>query len=408
MNLIAQPHEMIRVLAAGHFACLSAAKMPENRIFKEKRSMSTVFPITRKCVYCGKESEQRELSSTNAFGFSDMDFRPPEMERSTLPMQIEVCPHCGYAAFELEKKPRYFSALTPGLIESSEYKNCDGISFGTELAANYYRLGMITSDLADGNATISALCRAAWLCDDNGETENAMICRSMALSEISMKLETVCIDKDAEEYYTMLKADLLRRTNCFSEVWVTLRRTAVDNPEFMKGLKFQGYLAYKRDNRCHNWGECQAFCAEHPDDIDYRLLENGLKRIRENKALEYVAKYMNSVTKGGFEIEKYLAVDAVYYSEHNGFEITGGDAVNEKLRALERGRPTAVNAVPAVVVRKKNEEDDEAEEYCGKECLVLKYPDRRNMVQLAFVEQNEDELIERISIVSAEAFEFYE
>ncbi len=41
--------------------------------------MTTVFPQTVKCSVCGAENEIMVVGSTNAFGPTDLDTRPPEM-----------------------------------------------------------------------------------------------------------------------------------------------------------------------------------------------------------------------------------------------------------------------------------------------------------------------------------------
>ena len=67
--------------------------------------MSRIISITKKCVLCDREYEYRELASTNAFGACDLDLRPPEMKRSTMPLWVEECPFCGYISSDVSKLP---------------------------------------------------------------------------------------------------------------------------------------------------------------------------------------------------------------------------------------------------------------------------------------------------------------
>ncbi len=80
--------------------------------------MTITFEIEKRCAVCGKVSKQIALMSTNAIGYSDLDMRPPEMERSTINTWIQICPSCGYRALDISE-----------LIEkSSEAVNSDFIN----------------------------------------------------------------------------------------------------------------------------------------------------------------------------------------------------------------------------------------------------------------------------------------
>ena len=46
--------------------------------------MTTTVKMFVDCRVCGKASPQFGIGSTNAYGFADLDSRPPEMQRSTI------------------------------------------------------------------------------------------------------------------------------------------------------------------------------------------------------------------------------------------------------------------------------------------------------------------------------------
>jgi hypothetical protein len=63
------------------------------------------------CHVCGKASPQFGIGSTNAYGYADLDSRPPEMRRSTIGYWVHRCPVCGCCAADLETAPETARAL---------------------------------------------------------------------------------------------------------------------------------------------------------------------------------------------------------------------------------------------------------------------------------------------------------
>ena len=59
--------------------------------------MTIIKDIETECSVCGETTEQPVLMSTNSWGYPDLDLRPPEMQRSTMHVWIQECPHCGYS-----------------------------------------------------------------------------------------------------------------------------------------------------------------------------------------------------------------------------------------------------------------------------------------------------------------------
>lgn len=67
----------------------------------EENTMTTLASTSKKCLVCGTVSQFSALQSTNSFGYSDLDFRPAEMKRSTMPYWIQECPCCGYVSSDI-------------------------------------------------------------------------------------------------------------------------------------------------------------------------------------------------------------------------------------------------------------------------------------------------------------------
>lgn len=52
----------------------------------KEKIMTRIVPSKCKCAVCGAKSRYNVIASTNTFGGGpDLDLRPPEMERSTMP-----------------------------------------------------------------------------------------------------------------------------------------------------------------------------------------------------------------------------------------------------------------------------------------------------------------------------------
>lgn len=133
------------------------------------------FPREVECAICGKKSDQKILASTNTMGPPDLDLRPAELKRSTMPMWVQRCPHCGYRA------PRASEATggaeqfikDPDYIELSRNKNYPrwrGTSFvapSCRKAGSFAKAGWY-------------VLYAAWACDDAENGCPADECRMRA------------------------------------------------------------------------------------------------------------------------------------------------------------------------------------------------------------------------------------
>ena len=98
--------------------------------------MTQIHEIEEECSVCGENSEQLVLISTNSWGYPDLDLRPPEMQRSTMNVWIQECPHCGYVAGKLTDELQ----IPKEFLKSDEYNSCDGFdSMYVTKAKSFYR-----------------------------------------------------------------------------------------------------------------------------------------------------------------------------------------------------------------------------------------------------------------------------
>ncbi|MBR0224937.1 MAG: hypothetical protein IJL92_02635 [Thermoguttaceae bacterium] len=205
--------------------------------------MTTIFSSVRKCFHCQKESEQRELGSTNRFGACDLDGRPPEMFRSSMSCWVQECPHCGYVGRNLTD-----STTAPAeLIESEGYRTYDGIAFESELAKRFYRLYLIKMAERDAKGAFWSSLRAAWSSDDARDSASAVKCRRLALAPLNF-----LIKKRPNEDRMIIKLDLLRRVGEFDEVVAYYATTSFQDKFLAKLAAFEVELARKKDDACYS------------------------------------------------------------------------------------------------------------------------------------------------------------
>lgn len=221
--------------------------------------MSSFGIEKNRCAVCRRTSEHVFVRSTNAFGSSDLDTRPPAMMRDTLCFLVRECPRCGYVADNLQEK----TSVKPRFLKSDVYRTCDGTLFQWKLASRFYRLYLIQCRDGQKRKAFFALLHAAWACDDAGDRENAIRCRRLALPLITELIEENPADR---EELILVKADVLRRAECFDELKEYLAETLPRDVLSERILSFQSHLADKRDAACYTVSDATCRAEAHQDE----------------------------------------------------------------------------------------------------------------------------------------------
>ncbi len=223
-------------------------------IFSARSASATTMHRQKfKCSVCGSENEYSVLTSTNAFGAPDLDLRPPEMQRSTMPMWVQECRQCGYSASEISDPCK----VSPDFLKSESYIRCEGIKFESKLAAAFYKEYMIERECGEIIDAFYSVLHAAWSCDDKKDKESAKICREKAASLASELTSSGKLNDSRRENIMLMRADILRRAGHFEEVIseyssVTFKGDKRNNPDIMNAiLKFQIERAHAKDSKCY-------------------------------------------------------------------------------------------------------------------------------------------------------------
>ena len=205
--------------------------------------MTTMYQDTVKCYVCGKESKQTVLGSTNSFGSSDLDLRPPEMMRGTMEYWAHECPYCGYIARNIDLG----TVVTEAWLARVEFINANNIEFKSELAKRCYKEYLINLEDENIYKAFAVILNAAWACDDAQDIENAILCRNLALDLIDELIEK----EDDSSTLMLQKIDLLRRSNQFDKVLEEFSGIFMDKDLLQDILDFQLEKANKYDNACY-------------------------------------------------------------------------------------------------------------------------------------------------------------
>ena len=203
--------------------------------------MSTMKKMSVRCSVCRAESEHYILTSTNSFGAPDLDLRPPEMQRSTMPLWVQRCPRCGYVASSLSTS----AGEARELVYSGEYKTCYGREFKSELAKKFYQHYLIMSANGKIKDTFYAALHAAWASDDALDRERAREMRLIALK----KLEKLMEIRRNDETLLLIRCDIMRRAGLFDELIALYGETRLSDELPGAILAFQLKKARERCDR---------------------------------------------------------------------------------------------------------------------------------------------------------------
>ncbi len=214
--------------------------------------MFKIMEIETECSECGLPSRQKVITSPDRTGLPDLDTRPPESLRSSLPYWVQRCPNCGYCAPDIDRD----YPLAIAVIHRPGYQALLRKRSLPQLARSFLAWGMILqANGEDLSAGWSAL-HAAWACDDAGKPAAAVQCRQQALASFERargrgKALPGFEDPGAEEIFL---ADLYRRTGQFEQAVEVSRRGLDKQPSIViaRTLEHEIILATGKDVEGHS------------------------------------------------------------------------------------------------------------------------------------------------------------
>ena len=228
--------------------------------------MTTIFEEEVTCAICGHEQKVSELGSTSSFGPMDLDTRPPELQRSTIEMWVHECRVCGFVSGELaESRP-----TDVGTVATSGYRAAL-VSRDRHHSANRFVCRSMLDEAAGDLASAGwRRLHAAWVCDDQRDTDAARVLRREAVTFFERaRAAGVVVITSVVGGDELLLADLWRRSGEFERgveyCEAGLRHQEI-TPFVGDLLGFERRLCDAKDARCHTVGEIEEGAGDEGSD----------------------------------------------------------------------------------------------------------------------------------------------
>lgn len=199
-----------------------------------------------RCAVCGGTSPHALAAGADQSGAPDLDTRPSEPMRATIPYWILECPACRYAASDIAAS---VPEPVPALVHAPAYQS---------IACKFQRHSWLLAQLGEFADAGWTSLHAAWVADDNRDGETARHCRARAIELWKLAKRDGQRFMDTMESEFALAVDLLRRQGAFAEA----RETCLDalnepglNPLIEDMLRLQLTLIARADTAAHNMSE---------------------------------------------------------------------------------------------------------------------------------------------------------
>jgi hypothetical protein len=168
-----------------------------------------------RCGVCGTESRQPAFRPGQPEQPPDLDLRPGEPLRSTMPRWLQQCPGCGYCAPDITRAhPAAAEAVRAAPFRALLADN--GIP---PLARRFLAYALVLEETGAMHASAEATLQAAWVADDLGRPDLARLWR---LDAVALWRGGPALD--AEQ--TVRIVDALRRAEAWDDAAATAQALA--------------------------------------------------------------------------------------------------------------------------------------------------------------------------------------
>lgn len=226
--------------------------MPEN-----EKGVNEIARERTTCAVCGEASEHEVVVSTYRKGFPDLDTRPPEGHRRTLPHWVQRCPSCGYC----HDKIATLAPAAPRVVKRKRYRAQLEDPTLPELANRFLCRAMVEAGSGSLARAAWAHVYAVWACDDNGQAEAAIRCREKAVKAIEKALAAGQQIVNPPEVAYAIMADLARRAGQFKKALAICERAQAGELKERTGriIELQKMTASNRDRDRYTLDDVLAF-----------------------------------------------------------------------------------------------------------------------------------------------------
>lgn len=207
--------------------------------------MTTIVDNKIICSVCNHKSTHDKIGSTNFSGSPDLDTRPPERLRSTIIYEIQRCPNCGYCASHLSDQLNEAKEV----IASDEYKIQLNNNQFTKIANSFLCSSQIHRKANNLKIAIWNSISAAWICDDQKNSVESVLCRIRALNIIKDIEATGDSFAEKDGSSIAIKVDLMRRSSNFTNALqlIKVELPNIEHETIVKLLNYQKDLIERHD-----------------------------------------------------------------------------------------------------------------------------------------------------------------
>lgn len=214
--------------------------------------MTTYARVTQTCGVCGHDNEVRVLTSHYAHGgWADLDTRPPHLSSPILELQVQRCESCGYCATDLAEPPPEGSGET--IEPESDQAGPDGLDV-PEFALRYLWASRALENQSEQAQAGWLAMKAAWICDDIGHREAAIMARRRAYELFVGARKQGGRFAKSPAHEQIILVDVLRRSRRFEEARERCER-ALARPlpvRLRRILELESTLIESRDGERHS------------------------------------------------------------------------------------------------------------------------------------------------------------
>lgn len=188
------------------------------------------------CCVCKRLEEYEVLAECAKNPEVDMDTRPYGEARALGRFGIQQCPYCGYANIRVDLPIENIDVTF--ILSSEQYKKLSATK--TDDSARKFMLAAYLYEKAkEYDLSAYLYLKAAWMLDDAGETENAIMLRKRSLVSFALleqNIETIIVE-----------VDLLRRSGGFKEARKLIahaKKLPDITDEQLNCLKIEAYASF--------------------------------------------------------------------------------------------------------------------------------------------------------------------
>jgi hypothetical protein len=212
-------------------------------------NMTTLFDSEKTCGVCGTKSTHTVIGSTNSFGSSDLDLRPPPMKRDTMPYWLDECPKCHLVCEDLESPPEGSAKV----IATSEYLSLAKEEDVPDLCRIFRAWSYLADQIGMKTEAATSRLHSAWAADDVSNAAMAKAERIAAAARFSELRDNKQPYPEQKGTAELLIADLWRR----AENWPIALKEAnngceiADDPFIKRLCVYEARLIESRDTARH-------------------------------------------------------------------------------------------------------------------------------------------------------------